>query len=134
MSVESVATDQSPSDPVIGRSSCAFDTASTAAPNPAQAIPGLAVTVNNGTRSRNALVVVSANAGIDADAEIRLAYSIDGGPPPENVFGPANLANHQPYWQARAATAVIPPAASTHPITTFWTVSGPSVKNAPTNH
>src|SRR5438105_878024 len=35
MSVESVATDQSPSDPVIGKASCAFDTASTAGPDPA---------------------------------------------------------------------------------------------------
>ena len=65
--------------PVLAGAACAFDTASTTAPNPAKAIPGLAVTVNNGTRARNALVVVSANAGIDVDAEIRLAYSIDGG-------------------------------------------------------
>jgi hypothetical protein len=116
--------------PVLAGTACAFDTASTAAPNPAQAIPGLAVTVNNGTRARNALVVVSANAGIDVDAEIRLAYSIDGGPPQENVFGPANLANHQQYWEARAATAVIPLAAGTHTITPLWRVSGASGKNA----
>jgi hypothetical protein len=40
-----------------------------------------------------AVVGVSANAGVDIDAELRLAYSVDGGPVQENVFGPANLAN-----------------------------------------
>src|SRR5438309_364449 len=65
MSVESVATDQSPSDPVIAKASCAFDTASTTAPNPAKAVPGRAVTVNDGAGEPCALVVVSANAGID---------------------------------------------------------------------
>src|SRR5437879_2829011 len=116
MSVESVATDQSTSDPVIAKASCACDSANTTDAKPAKAIPGLAVTVNNGTRARNALVVVSANAGIDVDSEIRLDYTFDGDRTQDIVFGPPNLANHQQYWEARAATAVIPLAAGTHTI------------------
>jgi hypothetical protein len=109
---------------------CAGDAVSNSASSMGQPMPGLSVTVNNGSAARSALVTVSANMGVDADAETRLAYSVDGGPAQENAFGPANLANHQQYYEGRAATAMIPLGPGAHTITAYWRVSGAAGKTA----
>jgi len=131
LTVRSVDTG-APADasPVVANANCAGNAISYSAPNAAQAIPGLATTINNGTSSRRAVVKVSANLGVDLDAEVRVAYSIDGTAPQENAYGPANLANHQEYYEAREVTAVIPLGPGSHTITPYWRISGASGKNA----
>jgi hypothetical protein len=109
---------------------CAGGAVSNGASNVSQSMPGLSVTVNNGSVARSALVAVSANMAVDVDAETRLAYSVDGGPAQENAFGAANIANHQQYSEGRAATAVIPLGPGTHTITAYWRVSGAAGKSA----
>jgi hypothetical protein len=108
--------------PVAG--ACAGGTVSTTSSGVAQPVPGLSVTVNNGSAARSALVAISANTGVDVDAETRVSYSVDGGPAQENAFGPANLANRQEFSEGRAATAVIPLGPGSHTITAYWRVSG----------
>jgi hypothetical protein len=75
-------------------------------------------------------VQITANAGVDEAAEIRLAYAIDGGAPQENVFGPANLANHQEFFETRAKFAIIPLGVGVHTIEPFLRISGAPSKNA----
>jgi hypothetical protein len=109
---------------------CAFDSIQTNSTTAPQDIPGLSVTVNNGSVARNAIVQLSADTGVDTNAEVRVSYRIDGGPPREDVFGPANLANHQEFFEARTVIALIPLPAGTHTITPVWRVSGAAGKNA----
>jgi len=109
---------------MVPATACAGNAVSYSAPAGAAPIPGLSVTVNNGGVARQAFVSVSANLGVDTDAEVRVAYSVDGGPATENAFGPANLANHQQYYETRAVTAVIPLAAGSHTIAAYWRISG----------
>lgn len=91
-------------------------------------IAGMSVKVNNGTSARNVILQFSADAGVDVDAEIRLGYSIDGGP--IKFFGPQNLANHTQYWETRNNMSVAPIAAGTHTIKAYWRVSGAAGKTA----
>jgi hypothetical protein len=114
----------------LPQSRCAFNSISTSSNNPPQAIPGSSVTVNNGSVGRRALVQFSADTGVETGAEVRISYSIDGGPPREDTFGPANLANHQEFFEARAVIAVISLGPGTHTIRPFWRVSGVAGKNA----
>jgi len=109
---------------------CALDAQSITTSSGLVPIPGLALIVNNGRAARTAIVQLSADMGVDAGAEVRVAYSVDGGSPREGVFGPANLANHQEFFEARSVIAVIPLPAGTHTVTPFWRVSGPPGKNA----
>jgi hypothetical protein len=109
---------------------CAGGSVSTTASNVGQPMPGLSITVNNGSAARSALVAVSANTGVDVDAETRVAYSVDGGPAQENLFGPANLADHQEYYEGRAAIAVIPLGPGSHTIAAYWRVSGAAGKTS----
>ena len=109
---------------------CALNTVQTNSTNPSHPIPGLSVTVNNGSLASTAIVQLSADTGVDRDAEVRVAYSVDGGAPQEGVFGPANLANNQQFFEARAVIALIPLPAGTHTITPHWRVSGAAGKNA----
>jgi hypothetical protein len=112
---------------------CAFDVISTNSTTATQAIPGLSVTVNNGTAARTAIVQLSADTHVDTLSEVRVSYSVDGGAPQEDVFGPANLANNQEFREARAVIALIPLPAGTHTITPMWRVSGVAGKNAVTD-
>jgi hypothetical protein len=52
------------------------------------------------------------------------------GPFRRTCSGRPTSRTHQQYWEARAATAVIPLAPGTHTITPFWQVTGASGKNA----
>ena len=54
---------------------------------------------------------VTADAGVDAGAEIRLAWqvSLAGGTPydpAEGIYGPANFANHQEFFETRTTFAI----------------------------
>ncbi len=91
---------------------------------------GTPVTIDNGTSARRVIVQMTANAGVDEVAEIRLAYAVDGGAPQENVFGPANLANHQEFFETRATFAIIPLPAGVLTIEPFVRISGAPGKNA----
>src|SRR5215831_2318286 len=115
---------------VVAAAACAGNAISFSAPNAAQAIPGLAVTFDNGSVGRTALIDVSANLGVDVDAEVRVAYSIDGGPAQENAIGPANFANTQEYYEARAVTAVTSLGPGSHTVAAFWRISGAAGKTA----
>jgi hypothetical protein len=114
----------------IPAAACASSTVTTSAPGNAQPMPGLALNVNNGDVGRLALVKLSANVGVDADAEVRVAYSVDGSPAQENAYGPADLADHQEYFEARAVTAVIPLTPGAHNVAAFWRVNGGPGKTA----
>ena len=109
---------------------CAFGTITTTSTTPPQDISGLSVTVNNGSQARLAIVQLSADTGVDTAAEVRVSYRVDGGQPQEDVFGPANLANHQEFFEARTVIALIPLSAGTHTITPVWRVSGVAGKQA----
>ena len=116
--------------PIVAGASCAGNAIASSAPNGAQAIAGLATTINNGTASRRAVVTISANVAVDIDAQVLVAYSVDGIVPQENAFGPANLADHQEYSEGREVTAVIPLGPGTHTITPYWRVSGAAGRTA----
>jgi hypothetical protein len=116
--------------PIAAGASCASNTIAYSAPNGAQAIPGLTTTINDGTASRRAVVTISANVAVDIDAQVLVAYSVDGIVPQENAFGPANLADHQEYSEGREVTAVIPLGPGSHTITPYWRVSGAAGKTA----
>lgn len=91
-------------------------------------IAGMSVTVNNGTSARNVVLQFSADAGVDDLAEIRLGYSVDGGP--IKFYGPQNLANHTQYWENRNNTSVASLPPGTHTIKAYWRVSGSAGKTA----
>jgi hypothetical protein len=109
---------------------CTSDDVSITAADGFQPLPGLEVTVDNGTRDRKAIVQLSADQCVDPNAEVRIAYSIDGGTPQEGAFGPSNFANHQEFCETRMTMAVIPLSPGTHTITPHWRVSGSSEKQA----
>jgi hypothetical protein len=116
--------------PVVAGATCAGSTISYSAPGAAQPIPGLTTTINDGASSRQALVTMSANVGVDTGAEVRLAYSVDGTAAQEYAYGPGNFANHQEYYEGREVTAVIPLGPGPHTITPYWRVSGVAGKTA----
>jgi hypothetical protein len=94
------------------------------APEAFKPIVGSAVSINNGTTTQKVVVHFSADACVDSNAEIRLAYSVDNGPP--TTFGPANLANHQEFCETRDTLAVIPLGPGFHTIRPFFRVNGPN--------
>jgi hypothetical protein len=110
--------------------SCAFNSIQTNSNAGAQDIPGLSVTVNNGAQAREAIVQLSADTGVETNAEVRVSYRVNGGAPQEDVFGPANLANHQEFFEARTVIALIPLSAGNNTITPVWRVSGAPGKQA----
>ena len=76
-----------------------------------------------------AVVFLTADICVAQHAEVRVAYSIDGGDP--QVLGPTNLANHLRYCATRATMAVVPlPDSHAHTITPYWLVSGAPGKRA----
>lgn len=93
-----------------------------------QPVNGIAVSINNGTSARNVILQFSADTGVDADAEVRLGYSIDDGP--VRFFGPQNFANHQQYWETRSNLSVASIGPGVHTIRPYWRVSGSPGKSA----
>lgn len=125
-----IGTSASGRPPVIAAPVCASGQATTASSSGFTPIPGLAVTVDNGDTAGTALLALSGDMGVDPDAEVRVAYSVDGGPARENAFGPSDLADHQQFGEGRLATAVVPLGAGRHRIAPYWRVSGVAGKNA----
>lgn len=95
-----------------------------------QFINGTAVTINNGDTGRRVLAQFSADTGVTDDAEVRIGYQVDNGPVQEGLWGPANLANHQDFFEARTVIAIIPVGPGTHTIRPFWRVSGSAGNSA----
>ena len=87
-------------------------------------MPALSLSIDNGANARNAVIRVSADIGVDPGAEVRIGYKVDAGPIREGVFGPANLANHQEFWETRATMAIIPLPAGVHAVSPYWRISG----------
>lgn len=95
------------------------------AANGFQPIPGLGVSVNNTTGTTKSYVVrFVADTFVENQAEVRIAYAIDGGPPQEGAFGPKNFANFQQFSETRATMAIIPLGSGFHTVQPFWRVSG----------
>lgn len=86
-------------------------------------LPDVAMTVNNTTSAaKKAFIQFSADAGIDATAELRLTFGIDNGP--TLYSGPQNLANHAEYYQARSTVAVLSIPPGVHTIRPYVFVQG----------
>ncbi|MFT4217832.1 MAG: hypothetical protein QM619_11720 [Micropruina sp.] len=102
---------------------CKFDIKSISASDGWQPL-GLSVTVNNGSVSRKVVTQLSADMGVDSQAEIRVGYKVDDGPIREKYYGPGNLANHTDFWQTRNAMAVMSLKSGKHTITPYWRISG----------
>lgn len=93
-----------------------------------QPVNGIAVTINNGTAARNVILQFNADTGVEADAEVRLGYSIDNGP--VQFYGPQNFANHTQYWETRSNLSVASIGPGVHTIKPYWRVSGATGKSA----
>jgi hypothetical protein len=94
------------------------------------AIPGLRVTINNGSQPRVIVVHVTADVGVDMGAEVRIGYQIDGGRT-QSLFGPQNFANNAQFFETRATFAVIPLGPGLHSIQVSMRVSGQAGQTAP---
>jgi hypothetical protein len=82
---------------------------------------------------------VSADIGVDAGAEVRLAWKMDQGnnhfAPEEGKEGPANFANHQEFFETRTTFALFGPGAGIPAtITPMVRVSGPPTARATLLH
>jgi hypothetical protein len=102
---------------------CVFRESSIAAEDGWKSL-GLGVSIDNGTAARRVIAQLSTDMGVDTLAEVRVGYSIDGGPVREKVYGPGNLANHTEFWQTRSTIAVIRLGRGVHRITPYWRISG----------
>ncbi|TYB56160.1 hypothetical protein FXF51_44445 [Nonomuraea sp. PA05] len=77
---------------------------------------------------------VTADVGVDAGAELRLGWAVNGSAPFEGTFGPANFANHQEFFEARSTFALISVGAGTTTVQPFVRLSGASTKRATVLH
>ena len=107
----------------VPQKTCNFSSSSIASDNGWQAM-GMGVTIDNGDTARKVVAQLAADIGVDTLAEVRVGYQVDGGPVQERVYGPANLANHDEYWETRSTLAVIPVGRGTHTVTPYWRISG----------
>jgi hypothetical protein len=105
------------------QSTCAFGVRSLTGADGWQSL-GLGVSIHNGTATSRVIAQLAADIGVDSHAEVRVGYSIDGGPVQEKVYGPGNLANNTEFWQTRSTLAVIPLASGSHTVTPYWRISG----------
>ncbi|MER7072760.1 hypothetical protein [Terrabacter sp. NPDC000476] len=121
------ATMLAPAQAIPGvQKACAFDVSTNTAVNGWRPVNSV-VSVNDGPTSRYILVNFNADAGVDTLAEIRVGYSIDGGP--VQIFGAQNFANHTEYWQTRHNMVVMVVPSGTHTIRPYWRISGSVGKN-----
>nr|AGU11698.1 hypothetical protein [uncultured organism] len=67
---------------------------------------------------------VTVDAGIDAGAEIRLGWAVNGAAPVESSYGPANLANRTEYWETRSTFGLIQRPAGWTTVQPYVRVSG----------
>ncbi|HET9516511.1 MAG TPA: hypothetical protein VFO77_02165 [Actinoplanes sp.] len=102
--------------------SCAFTVLNNVPANGWQPVTGSAVTINNGGAARNVVVNFNADAGVTANAEIRIGYRIDAGA--VQTPGAQNFANHTQYWQTRHSMVVMNVPSGSHTIRPYWRISG----------
>jgi hypothetical protein len=102
--------------------SCAFTVLSNVPVNGWRPVTSSAVTINNGASARNVVVNFNADAGVSANAEIRLGYSVDGGA--VQTPGAQNFANYTQYWQTRHSMVVIYIGPGVHTVRPYWRISG----------
>ncbi|HEY7104461.1 MAG TPA: hypothetical protein VH573_22715 [Mycobacteriales bacterium] len=82
--------------------------------------PARTVSVPNATTVKASL---TADVGVDAGAEVRLAWSVNNSALVEGAFGPANFANHAEFFETRSTFALIPVAGGTVSIQPWVRVS-----------
>jgi hypothetical protein len=76
--------------------------------------------------SQTVMSEATADVGVDSGAEVRLGWSFNGQTPQEGMFGPANFANHQQFFETRTTFSLIPPGYGATSIQAFVRLSGPS--------
>jgi hypothetical protein len=79
---------------------------------------------------------VTADVGVDAGAEVRLAWGITDHPITDGLFGPANFANHQEFFETRTTFMVttLPDPTDDTSIQPWVRVSGPPTARATLLH
>jgi hypothetical protein len=87
---------------------------------------GLAVTINDGTSSRNIVAFTSLDGNVSPNAEMRLSWSVDGGAVSDYTFGPGNIAENQQFDGTRTVMDVIRLGPGTHTLTPEVRLSGAS--------
>jgi hypothetical protein len=102
--------------------SCAFTVLNNVPANGWRPVTSSAVTINNRGSGRNVVVNFNADAGVSANAEIRVGYSVDGGP--VQTPGAQNFANYTQYWQTRHSMVVMYIRPGTHSVQPYWRISG----------
>jgi hypothetical protein len=105
----------------VAQKHCAFDVRGNAPASGWQPVNSV-VQINNGSVGRYVVVNFNADAGVSPNAEIRIAYRVDGGP--LQIRGAQNFANHTQYWQTRHSMVVIPVPRGVHTIRPYWRISG----------
>jgi len=76
--------------------------------------------------SQTVMSVATADIGVDSGAEVRLGWAFNGQAPQEGMFGPANFANHQQFFETHTTFSLIPPGFGATTVQAFVRVSGPS--------
>jgi hypothetical protein len=90
---------------------------------PAVTLSDVGISVNNTSGvTKNAIVHLAADGGVDANAEMRMTFSMDGGS--GAYLGPQNFANHTDFWQTRNTMAVISIPPGVHLIEPQFFVQG----------
>jgi hypothetical protein len=90
---------------------------------PAVTLSDVGISVNNTSgATKTAIIHLSADGGVDANAEMRMTFSVDGGS--GAYLGPQNFANHTDFWQTRSTIAMIPVPPGVHLIEPQFFVQG----------
>jgi hypothetical protein len=76
--------------------------------------------------SQTVMSVATADVGVDSGAEVRLGWAFNGQTPQEGMFGPANFANHQQFFETRTTFSLIPPGFGATNVQAFVRLSGPT--------
>ena len=89
------------------------------------AIPGAKVTVSGEPDPQGVVVMLSVDAGVQLNAEMRSTFTVDGAAPHDYTYGPGNIAENQQYWGTRTTMNVIPSLApGLHTIQAWVRISG----------
>jgi hypothetical protein len=89
-------------------------------------VPGAAVTIKNDDDVRNVVTTFSVDANVDPNAVMFLStFTVDGGAPVANAYGPGNLGGNSPSGMSRRTIeSVIPLGEGTHTIYAWVQVNG----------
>jgi hypothetical protein len=90
-------------------------------------VPGAVVTINDEDDDddvRNVVTTFSINADVTAGAGLLSTFTVDGGAPVLNAYGPGNLGGNQGGMSWRTIENVIPLGEGTHTINAYVQVNG----------